>query len=274
MEINLEIPSLVHMVMAEAGHIKDCINWGVPGKEKKLSAEDIKQGGKIVRWEVENIQSGEVMVVTANEWEEIGFDLEDSNFKETFRAVPYGFTRMFGQIFSDKPGKSDKASPDYEPHENWRCVKSDAFEEGLPVWKMFAWHFWESAAHPVSPTRCPYLFANQSQVLISFRVSSSSDTSLRSLRKTMRDTQADKERRTTCSSATRSNHTVLPFSPIRTDWTVPTSSPNTPLTLNLPLTSTQPTCLSESGRPRESTLWREAGNRGRACRIEGLKIWA
>ncbi|KAH8081857.1 hypothetical protein HD553DRAFT_358927, partial [Filobasidium floriforme] len=65
MEINLEIPSLVHMVMAEAGHIKDC------------------------------------------------------------------------------------SSPDYEPHENWRCVKSEGFEEGLPIWKMFSWHFWESPAHPL-----------------------------------------------------------------------------------------------------------------------------
>jgi hypothetical protein len=197
MEINLEIPSLVHMVMAEAGHIKDCVNWGIPGKEKKLSLADIEQGGKAVQWEVENRKTGEVMVLSNSEWEEQGWSIDDPEVQETYETVPFGFTRMYGQVFSDKPGKLDKNSPDYEPHENWRCVKSAGFEEGLPIWKMFSWHFWESPAHPVGRKRLGGVCDMCADVLVNL---SSLDINSRLPRKIMRDILADKERRTTSIS--------------------------------------------------------------------------
>jgi hypothetical protein len=202
MEINLEIPSLVHMVMAEAGHIKDCVNWGIPGKEKKLSLGDIQQGGKAVRWEIENRKTGEVMVLSDSEWKEQGWSIEDPEIQQTYEIVPFGFTRMYGQVFSDKPGKLDKSSPHYEPHENWRCVKSEGFEEGLPIWKIFSWHFWESPAHPVGKKRLGGVCDMCADVLVNL---SSLDINSRLPRKIMRDILADKERRTTSISVSIPN---------------------------------------------------------------------
>lgn len=142
MEINLEIPSLVKLVIAESGHIRDCATWGIPGLEKKLTADEVARGAKVVKWRVEDLTSRKVeFIQDANEVEKID--------KAKFAVTPMGYQRMYGQTLSSKSGRLDKSSPDYEPHENWRCVKSQGFEEGLPIWKMFAWHFWESPSHPV-----------------------------------------------------------------------------------------------------------------------------
>jgi len=295
MEINLEIPSLVHVVMAEAGHIKDCVNWGVPGKEKKLSAQDIKLGSKVVRWEVESFETGKVMILSNAEWEEKGWDLDDPDFKENYRAVPFGFTWMFGQIFSDKPGKLDKASPDYEPHENWRCVKSEAFEEGLPIWKMFAWHFWESPAHPVSLTcfagyRQSELSLTQfhlSQLGHQFTLAPEDYARYPSLqgkennlfigmcllitghRRVMRLTDIDLN-----FQVTRSNRIAPMCNPNPIDCVEPTFLRNTHHTLSLLHTSTRLTCSNGSRDPPRLTLWPVAGNKARSCPTGASITWA
>lgn len=150
LDIHLEIPSLVRMIIAETSQIDSCAIWGIPGKEKFLSAVELQRGGRVVWYEFRDLQSGKVVRHTVEEVLDLEWDLDSPEIREKYEISPYGHEAQWGQKKSDKPGRLDKASEDYEPHEEWRCVKSEGYEEGIPIWKLFGWHFWASKGHPVS----------------------------------------------------------------------------------------------------------------------------
>lgn len=111
----------------------------------------MQRGGKVVWYDFKDIETGDVLRHTVEEIGDLEWDLESPEIKDKYEIKPYGFEAQWGQKNSNKPGKLDKESPDYEPHEEWRCIKSEGYEEGIPIHKLFA-----VSIFALSPRCLPY----------------------------------------------------------------------------------------------------------------------
>jgi hypothetical protein len=141
-EIHRAIPDLVQIVIAEARGIRACHEFGRREWAEVLSPEDIEQGALVTNVEAESPNDHQVRNYTLDEWTQ----LPNRRQQPTF----YGHPPLRGQRFSDAPDALDPQSPNFEPHEEWRCAQAPDFPQGIPLWKMFAFHFWVGTdLHPL-----------------------------------------------------------------------------------------------------------------------------
>jgi hypothetical protein len=143
-EIHRAIPDLVQIVIAETPGIRACQEFGRADWARVLAQDDVNQGALVTHVEVETHPSYPARNYTLSEWTE----LSDRQYKYTF----YGHPSLRGQRFSNALDALDPDSPNFEPHEEWRCAQVPDFPQGIPLWKMFGFHFWPSThLHPLGP---------------------------------------------------------------------------------------------------------------------------
>lgn len=145
-DIYRAIPDLVQIVIAQTSNIRECKAHGLYELSKVLTEPDIRQGARIMFVQAQEGDGEQVRNHTWVEWEELRSEPE-MHWKD---PVFYGHPRLYGQRKSESPNALDPESPEYEPHEEWRCVQSPEFPHGIPLWKMFGFHFWENTdEHPL-----------------------------------------------------------------------------------------------------------------------------
>jgi hypothetical protein len=145
-DIYRAIPDLVQIVIAQTSNIRECKSHGVYESSKVLTEPEIRQGARIMFVQAQERDGKGWANHTLAEWEK----LDDESEVKWKNPVYYGHPRLFGQRQSDAPNALDPDSSEFEPHEEWRCAQTPEFTQGIPLWKMFGFHFWENTdEHPL-----------------------------------------------------------------------------------------------------------------------------
>ncbi len=156
LDIYLEIPDLIKIVIMEHGGLDDCLRRGVVGYERLLDESEVKGGGRIIRLELEG-KSIRNEIIEINPETQLSSDgikvheLMKTKSAAGFTIKPFGWKAQYGHRYSTKSTKLDPTSPDYEPHERWRCIKHESFMEGIPAWKIFGFKFWDGSITVLGP---------------------------------------------------------------------------------------------------------------------------
>jgi hypothetical protein len=146
-EIHRAIPDLVRLVIAEVGDVRACHEFGRPGWAQELSDDDIARGALVTTVAAEAQGDHQIKNHTLFEWIKLENEGPIGRWQN---PVFYGHLPARGQRFSDHPNALDSDSPDFEPHEEWRCVQTPDFPQGIPIWKMFGFYWWTGTdIHPL-----------------------------------------------------------------------------------------------------------------------------
>lgn len=146
-DIYRAIPDLVQIIIAQTSNIRECKAHGVHELSKVLTEPEIRQGARIMFVQTQAIDGNKVRNHTLAEWK-----THEGNGQtgQWMNPVFYGHPRLHGQRTSDSPGALDPNSPNYEPHQEWLCAQAPDFPQGVPLYKMFGFHFWENTdEHPL-----------------------------------------------------------------------------------------------------------------------------
>lgn len=148
-DIYWAIPDLIQIVIAQTSNIRECQDHGIHDRSKVLTEPEIRQGAQIAFIQAQAGDSHEVRNHTLSEWSKLEDDGQIGRWKS---PVFYGHPRLYGQQVSEEPDALDPNSPNYEPHAEWKCAQTQDFPQGIPLWKMFGFHFWENTnEHPLGP---------------------------------------------------------------------------------------------------------------------------
>lgn len=148
-EMHRAIPDFVQIVIAETPGIRACQEFGRPEWSQALSEDDVVQGALVLLVEAKDRQNQQVRNHTLAEW--IQFERADERYRYQ-NITFYGHHPVHGQRSSNAADALDPESPNFEPHEELRCAQAPDFPQGIPLWKMFGFHFWPSThIHPLGP---------------------------------------------------------------------------------------------------------------------------
>jgi hypothetical protein len=145
-DIYRAIPDLVRQIIVDADHIKACQEYGRPEHSQILSQSDIQKGALIQQVEAKAKGDDKTRYYSLAEWHKSANHLSPDHWTTT---IFYGHP-----LFRDQPSMEavspDSDSRDFQPQKDWRCAQTPDHPHGIPLWKMFAFHFWDSSNdHPL-----------------------------------------------------------------------------------------------------------------------------
>ena len=150
-DIYRAIPDLIRLVIVDADHTKSCQRYGRPEWSQILSESEIEKGALLQQ--VEARKDDKIQYFSWSEWHKL-----------RLASSHWSTTTFYGHpVFRDQPKVEPDADPlDLQPQKEWRCIQTPDFPQGIPLWKMFAFHFWDSSnEHPLGAwwTLAPEHFA-------------------------------------------------------------------------------------------------------------------
>jgi hypothetical protein len=144
-DIHRAIPDLVRIIIADHPDITACQKHGRPEWLRVLSETEVQDGALVISVQARAPGTHEARNYTSEEWSALSN--RPAHIAED--VVYYGHPRLRDQRSSTSPDALKFGSPDFEPHQEWRCAQTPDFPQGIPLWKIFALHFWGGARHPL-----------------------------------------------------------------------------------------------------------------------------
>lgn len=139
-DIYRAIPDLVRIIIADHPDITACQKHGRLEWMRTLSEIEVREGA-LVQVVSAQLPGKQLQNYTLAEWGTRGETAQDITY--------YGHPRLKGQRSSSSSDAWKFGSPDFEPHQDWRCAQTPDYPDGIPLWKIFALHFWGGARHPL-----------------------------------------------------------------------------------------------------------------------------
>jgi hypothetical protein len=140
-DIYTAIPDLVRLLIVDADHIQKCLKHGRPEWIQVLSESEVQKGAMVVSVQAQSKDETEGRNYTLSEWSR---RVNDSSWESiTFFGHPG---------FPDKPQlpNTEDADTSRPAQPEWECMQRPEYPQGIPLWKMFAMHFWDTSnEHPL-----------------------------------------------------------------------------------------------------------------------------
>lgn len=138
-EIYAAIPDFVRLLIVDAEHAMKCMKHGQSEWSQVLSESDIQDEALITHVQAQREGDHQARNYTLAEWKKLERDHPSERWAST---IYFGHPQ-----FPDQPSL---ATEEVTTAQRWGCAQTPDFPQGIPLWKMFAMHFWDTSnEHPL-----------------------------------------------------------------------------------------------------------------------------
>lgn len=141
-DIYRAIPDLIRLIVVDADHTKACQIYGRPEWSQVLSGTEIQNGALVQQVEARAKDEQKTGYYSLAEWRKLANHNSSDHWATT---IFYGHP-----LYRDQPSLKVRENSDFQPQKEWRCAQTPDFPQGIPLWKLFAFHYWDSSdVHPL-----------------------------------------------------------------------------------------------------------------------------